>query len=292
MVRSKFAAFALVAALGGCSASSDKAPTGQVVATINGKEITLPELRAEIGPLPANLTREQRAEIESNAMQLLVVRQLLADEAKKRNLDKTPLAAIFRRRSETVALADLMQSQLRQNIPVPSREEAQLYVTDHPANFARRTVYVVDQLIAQGAPAAVTKAMEPLNTMDEIVALLNSNRVPFTATVGVIDTLNITPGSADRIAQLPPNAIFVSPEGPVTRVNRIKEARLSPVLGEQAILLAQQQLQSQRVTELLQKQVDVIVQAGMPKVKINEAFKGRSEAAQAGAATGPSGAPK
>jgi hypothetical protein len=134
--------------------------------------------------------------------------------------------------------------------------------------------------------------MEPLNTMDEIVALLSSNRVPFTATVGVIDTLNITPGSADRIAQLPPNAIFVSPEGPVTRVNRVKETRLSPVLGEQAVLLAQRQLQSQRVTALLQKQVDVIVQAGMPKVKINEAFKGRSEAAQAGAATGPSGAPK
>jgi EpsD family peptidyl-prolyl cis-trans isomerase len=281
MQRFRWAFIGLFAGVAACSGGTGKAPTGQVVATVNGKEITLPELRAELGATPPNLTQEQRAQLEGSALQLMVVRQILADEAKKRNLDGTPLAAIFKQRAEVIALADLMQSQLRQNIPVPSREEAQIYVSDHPSTFARRTVYVVDQVVARDVSPALVKAMEPLNSMDQILSLLTSNNIAFSKTVGVIDTLTISPDSADRIAQLPPGSLFVSPEGPITRVNRIRESQQSPLTGEDAVKVAQSTLQAQRADELLQGQVGEIVKAGMGKVKFNAAYKAAAPAVPA-----------
>lgn len=266
------ALLAAAAFLSSCDSGKAEAPSGQVVATFDGKEVTLAELKAEVGDLSGATDANTRAQIERAALQQVLARKILAGYATDNDLDKTPLAAILRQRGEETGLAELVQRKLQSEVPATSREEAQIYVNDNPSSFAQRRIFVVDQYVARGAPAAVVKQMEPLDTMEEIAALLTRNKVPFTKTVGTIDSLAINPASAQQITALPSGAVFVSPEGAVTRVNRIKEVQVEPVQGEDAIRIAQEIIRSRRAQEIMQGQMGSILKAGMAKVNYNASY--------------------
>ena len=78
--------FAVAAlALSGCG----KEATGQVAAVVNGEEITLQEINAELGsrPIPEGVDKKV---IQQAALQRLVERRLLAQAARDDELDKTP----------------------------------------------------------------------------------------------------------------------------------------------------------------------------------------------------------
>src|SRR3982750_3449756 len=87
------------AALALLTACSDKAkaPTGQVVATVNGEDITVHELNGELQTLrvPPDAPKKQ---VEQVALQRVVERKMLADVAKKRGLDKNPQFLLAERR--------------------------------------------------------------------------------------------------------------------------------------------------------------------------------------------------
>ena len=76
--------------------------------------------------------------------------------------------------------------------------------------------------------------------------------------------------------------VALLPEGQVTRINRLRETRIAPVGGDDAIRLAQQTLQSQRLNELLERQVGEIVGKNMSKVKYNAAFQPPAQPKPAG----------
>src|SRR3546814_15478049 len=78
--------FAVAAlALSGCG----KEATGQVAAVVNGEEITLQEINAELGsrPIPEGVDKKV---IQQAALQRLVERRLLAPAARDDELDNTP----------------------------------------------------------------------------------------------------------------------------------------------------------------------------------------------------------
>ena len=74
-------------ALSGCGMiGGDKAPKGQVVATVNGEEITVTELNRELaGAAPANPAERKAA--EQAALESIITRKLVAQASKDQNLD-------------------------------------------------------------------------------------------------------------------------------------------------------------------------------------------------------------
>ena len=283
---------AMAVALASCSSKEDAAPTGQVVATVNGQEITKAQLDAEMGDLGTPTTPEQRTAMEQAALQRLVVRQIVADYAKEKKLDGTPLAAILKQRAELNSLNELVQRDLRQKLPNVSAEEAGIYVSDHPGRFSQRKIYVVDQYIVQNATPDLVKAMEPLDTLEQIRALLDQRKVAYNQTVGVIDTLAAEDGVAEKIASLPGGTVFIVPAGNVARVNQVKETKNAPLIGDTAIQAATQLLRNQRANEVMQAELQNIMTKGMEKVKLNPAFEPKQPPKGAPAKAGaPAAAP-
>lgn len=257
--------------LTGCVKDESSAPTGQVVASIGGDEITLTELQLEVGPMTTADPATQK-QIQFQALQNLLNRHLLAAAASADKLDQTPLAAMVKRKAEQLALVELLQQKLRSSVPRPSREEAEQYIASHPASFAQRRIFLVDQAVATNVPVAVVRAMEPLTTMEQIEALLAQNKIQANHTVGVIDALAIDAVAADKIAALAPGAVFVSPSADGVRINRVRETQIQPVTGDDAIRIATEALLSRRTNAQVGQQLEAIVKAGMAKVKYNAAF--------------------
>jgi len=106
-MRNSFAAIMLAgtALLAGCGNGGEaELEKGQVVATVNGKDVTVHELNAELQgvDLPSGA---QRKAVEQAALQQVVQRRILADIARERGLDKTPMFLLQEKRAEETILA-------------------------------------------------------------------------------------------------------------------------------------------------------------------------------------------
>ena len=259
-------------ALASCGANDAKAPTGQVVATIDGKEITIAELKQEMENLKTSGHPQEN--LQSIALQSLVTRKLLATSAREQKLDLVPANLLRQKKMEEMVLIDALTDETRKSVPPPSREEAEHYVDEHPASFAQRRMFILDQLIVLDGSSALVKKLEPLNSLGEISTLLDNEKIKYNKTVGMIDALNISAEVAEKMATLPPGAIFMTPdENGNLRVNIVRETVIQPLEREAAINIALETLRSKRSDKMVQNRIDEIVAANASKVKYNPTFK-------------------
>lgn len=255
-----------LALLAACGSKEGAVPTGQVAATVNGKEITMIDVRQEAGA--ANPGKE----LEQAALRSIIIRRLLSDEAVEEGIDKLPATAIMQEKARQMVLVDALTSQIRASAPKASKDEALQFIADHPASFDQRRIFLVDQLIIPTSTPDLIRAIEPLDTMAQIEQMLTTRKVPFQRAVGSIDALSINADIAEKIAQLPENAVFASPEGGVIRINRVRETVIQPVSGQAAMQVAITQIARQRADGIVANKIQSILQAGEKKVRYNSAY--------------------
>ena len=142
-------AFALLAACG-----SHDAPTGQVVATVDGTEITQSELNAELNGARATTATGQR-ELQQAALAAIVNRILLANAAADQKLADTPAGAIAAHRAEQLAKIELLEGHIRGGVPRVSPEEANQFIADNPDLFNNRQIFLVEQIIVPNPPPSL-----------------------------------------------------------------------------------------------------------------------------------------
>jgi EpsD family peptidyl-prolyl cis-trans isomerase len=262
--------------LASCGGKQADAPKGQVVATVDGQEITASELRLEVGDMPADPTAAAAA--QKAALQSLVTRKLLVAEAKKRDLEKSPVAAMLRARAEEMALVQLLQNNIASGVPKISDDEVNDFVRSHPTTFAQRRLISIDQLLVPKIDPAVVKKMEPLKTMAEVEALLAASKVEFVRAASVMDTVNLAPEIATKINSLGGNEVFVVPTGAGVQVALVTGTRLEPIAGAEAQRIARVVLMQQRSGTQVRQALEQIVKAGQSKVKVNADYEAKPAA--------------
>ena len=256
-----------------CNDKGDAAPTGQVVATVDGKEITANELNQELAGAPMPQDAKQQQALRNAVLQTIVNRHLVAKTAREQGLDKTPEAAVQRQKMEDLAVINALEKQLAGQVPTPSRDEANRYVADHPNSFAQRKIYVVDQIVTAPIPPAVLQRMQPLKTLPEVEALLKASGIQHQQAVATIDGASADPDMMTRIAQLPPGEVFVVPNQAGFLINQIRDQRTDPFTGERATNAAMAILKRKRTQEAVSKRIQQIIQEGGAKVQYAEGYK-------------------
>ncbi len=269
------ARFGVLLALGllaACNKGAGTAPTGQVVANVAGQEITASELNMELAGVQRPTDIKAQKALEAAALRSIVARKLTAAAAREQKLDETPEFAMQRSRAEDYALIGALEAKLAKAVPAPSREEAERFVAEHPDSFAQRKIFLVDQLSVPNAPQAVVKAMEPLKSLPAIAAFLESRKVPFQRASGAVDAAATDAGLVQRIAALPPGEPFVIRNGGGVLVNQVRDMRVEPITGPQAINAAQAMLKQQRTQQIVGRQLSTIVTDGEKSVTYNPAY--------------------
>lgn len=264
------AAMASLLVLAGCS--SDAEPTGQVVATVDGVEITQTELNAELGGMKGRNASEQDA-LQRAALQNIINRTLLVQAASEQKLDQSPDGVLTKRRAEQMALISLLEKSVTAKTPEISSEEATEFVSENPLLFDQRRIFLVEQIAVNSNSPKLLKDLEPLNTMAEVQAYLTSVKLNSQLSFGVIDALQTDPAVTRQIVGLAPDAVFVLPQGDSVRINRIRDAQLVPVSGSDAIAIAKEILANQRRQQQLANAVNGILEKGQGKIQYSAAFK-------------------
>lgn len=265
----------IVAALCGCgkgsgsdSAGNSKAPEGQVVAKIGDDEITVRELRMEMQGVSMS-TPEALKNAERQALDGIITRKLLANEARRQGLDDRPEFQLVRQRVEATLLAQMLQREIASKVGKPTREEAERYLASNPHSFAQRKVFIVDQV--QFPSSIKPEAMRELSAMkslQDIEQYLLANGIEYRRVPGSVDSRGAPRQMIEQIVRLPANSVFIIPSGQMFFANQIKETRLVPFVGEQAVEQAQQILMNERIGEELRKRVAMLRKsAGNPQYK-------------------------
>ncbi|MFC3441136.1 hypothetical protein ACFOKF_07990 [Sphingobium rhizovicinum] len=161
---------ALAASLGGCS---DEAPQGQVIARVNGMDITRRELMTEVRA-QGNVATRDVAAVQGLLVQRLIDRKLLAAEARKALVDRSPDYQAERRRMEEILLANQMATRLSGQIAEPGPASIDRYIANNPHMFAQRESLLVDQLDFDPRAAEAVPGLGRMPTIDAMAKALSA----------------------------------------------------------------------------------------------------------------------
>ncbi|KRB82536.1 hypothetical protein ASE00_10820 [Sphingomonas sp. Root710] len=188
-----------------------KAPKGQVVAVVNGDEISQAELNAEMTGvrIPDSADRDK---LRREVLQRLVDRKLIVQKAREQGLDKTPEYVAQQRRLEENLLVSMLGQKIAATVPMPDDRDITQYIADNPTQFGGRERLLLDQIQFQ-APKDVKKllTLKDAHSLDEIAAGVQRLGLSFSRGKGVIDTGRLDPQLTAVINKLPPGEPFVLP---------------------------------------------------------------------------------
>lgn len=177
----------LALGLGGCSKKEGDKPTTQVVAKVNGTEISLHQVNHLLGKAgtvpPGQLERARKAVVDR-----LIDQELLAAKAVEEKLDRTPetLMAIEMARREILARARIEQLLSAANKLGPG--DVTRYYGAHPELFSERQVYNLQEIVfppQKDGLGEIKALVDKGVSMSEIQEFLKSRNIQFAGNSGV-----------------------------------------------------------------------------------------------------------
>ncbi len=238
---------AIAVALSGCGRHG--APHGQVVAVIGGQEVTYQDLAAQ-SRIDGGAREDAKA-----LLQKVVGRVLLAQEAKRRGLDRYPgypsdLAAI-----QQNFLAQKEARTIVKPVATPTSAQVSSFIAARPATFARREKIALNEIVVHDA--LDRKAIQGPDSLDQLERKLNTLNVTFEKRQLQVDTAELPLPLATRLLNAPDNALSLI-EGPRETLAFAVISRTPAVLppeAEQAVAvrLIEQQGQQQQLNQVLQQ---------------------------------------
>ena len=168
--------FIVAAALVTLAACDHGPVSGQVVAVVDGEEITIPELNAEARARGLVIGNDRT--LRNRVLQDLIDRKLLVKAALDRQLDRTPDHLLAKRRSDEMLLAGALVEALGRRRPSLTDKDIAQFIAAHPYAFDRRALLSVDRITVLGALAPnVGRAIANAPSLDAAQAVLTANRV-------------------------------------------------------------------------------------------------------------------
>lgn len=270
-----FVAMGLV--LGACGKSSKD--SGQTAAVVNGEEISIGLVNRALSGV-SGISPESAPQLRKEVLDGLITQQLAINQATAQKLDRTPevVLAVEMARREIIARA--YQETIAKALPKPTQDQAKKYYQDHPELFAQRRVYGLQDIVISKQAQGITAAELGGKSLEEVVALLQSRKIPFSPNVGSKGAEEIALDLIGPISKVTDTAVHVLEVEGGIHVFRVLGSRAEPVAEEAALPRILQYLANRQTAEAVQKDI------AQSREKARIEFKG--EFAANTAATQPS----
>lgn len=245
-------AAASLALLAGCDRG---APKGQVVATVNGDDVTLQELNTELQGTNISSGMDKQ-EAQRALLQRVIERKLVDGLAKQKGIDSGPEYQAQRRRLDEVLLAQLYAKQQLAAVPVPSGADITKFMAENAGMFSARQQLILDQIRFQRpADTNSLNGMEAVHSLDGVAAFLKTKGIKYDRQPASLDSAAIPATLLTQVDRLPAGEPFVIPTGGVLTVNVITSRRAIANDPQQARMVAAQAWRNQKVQQSIADQL-------------------------------------
>lgn len=233
--------------LAGCE--KGKEASSQSLVKVNGTEITIHQLNAEVKTSP-NLPM-------STLLEALVNRQLLVDAAKKAKLDEDPgVLAELQKARDTVLAQAYVSTHAGAPTP-PSEQEIGQFYKDSPDNFALRRQYEFSELIIDpnDMNPKVEGFMAGKKSIDEVAAFLDGQRIKYRRESVSRYSSELPPTMATSLRAMDVGTLFVVKEAGQTLLVSLLDSKAVPLGIGAATPQIRQLLTAKKYTELVNAQI-------------------------------------
>jgi EpsD family peptidyl-prolyl cis-trans isomerase len=224
----------LVIAVSVLASSCTRKAEGQTVAVVNGEEITVPDLNfaLNLAKLPEGADRNTA---RAQALQQLVDRRLLAEQAQKEGIDKSPEYLNRQRRADEDLLISMLAARRLNTAQLPSDREIQTYIASHPEMFATRETWNLDQVqYVTPTDRNIQSQIVGTNSIDQLIAVLTKNKIAYSRQKNRLDTAVVPPELFAKLNSLPAGEPFIVPLGTRSIANAIVGREPRPLTGDDA----------------------------------------------------------
>ena len=237
-------------------------PEGQVVAKVNGEEITLAELNEEARARGLPISRDPR--LRGALMKELVDRKLLVQEALRRKVDREPAYLLAKRRSEEILLAQqlLGDALTARNV---SDEQLAKVIAANPQAFNERSASVIDRLVVDGSmPEPLRRQLLQAPSVEAMQQQLKL--AGFEASRGqvTLDSAETSDSASTAILKLKAGEPFAVPVPGGVVAGKVIEVTAQPVPAEQQLAVAREWLRRRQA----QAAVDRLLKQSRPSASI------------------------
>ena len=252
-LRSKMAVAAcavlLAATLAGCG--EKKKPTGQVVAKVNGEEITIHQLKSEFSALTTSSA--DQAKLTRTILDSLIDEQLLVEYSKERKLDRDPQVMQALEKARRQILAQAIQDSLAMSSPRPTAAEVRAFYEAQPALFEKRRIYTFHQFIIDRASFsdALKAKLDKAKSDPDVVKALKEQKIGFRELLTAKPAEQLPMEVLPRIAAMAKGDLVVLNNGAETTIMRLVDFVEQPATVQQATPVIEQYLINARKKDLL-----------------------------------------
>ena len=242
------AAVAVSVFVSGCQRKAE----GQTVAVVNGEEITAPDLNfaLQLAKVPQG---GDQAKIRNQALEQLVDRRLLVEQARKEDIDKSPEYLNRERRGKEDLLISMLADRRLNTAQLPSDREIQNFITTHPGMFANREMWQLDQVqFETPKDAALRTQLDKAKSLDELASMLQSRNLKFVRQKNQLDTATIPQEIYAKLVTIPSGKPFIIAAGSRSVANLVAAREPRPLSGDQGKPIAVQTIRKTQTTKSLE----------------------------------------
>lgn len=136
-------------------------------------------------------------------------------------------------------------------VPVPGNAEVDKFIAEHPAMFADRTRYALNQLqFDMPADANRLKELESANSIEDVANRLTAMGIKFEQGKGALDSAVVPEQVISRINSLPAGEPFIVPQGNKVVVSVVTGTEKVALPPERARPIAAQALRAQSLNKI------------------------------------------
>jgi peptidyl-prolyl cis-trans isomerase C len=238
-------------------AACNRKAEGQTVAIVNKEEITSAELNAELGSngSAAAATPDSRAA----ALQRIVDRRLLEQQARADGIDKSPEFLNQQRRLTEELLINMLVSRQANSNQMPTADEINRFEASQPQVFANHETWTLQQILYPiSKDTALNAKLAAAKTLDEVAQALTAAGIQFTRNERKVDTAIFPANIYNQILSVKNGEPFIVPGGEKAVASVITAREPAQLSVDQARAVALNGLKQQKMQQTIQDRLKTL----------------------------------
>lgn len=264
-----FIALNILAFMAGCSSKDSITPNSQVVARVNGDEITISQLNSELKKLKTK--PNQASDVTEKLLTGLIDRQLFIQEAFKLNLDRSAEVqeAIASATAQIYAQAYIAKKLAK--APLPSDEAIAQFVLEHPAYFEQRMIYNTEDIFFENTQDTLDMDWVESHVRDvnELRSVLHEKAIHFETVSSQFSTDTLSPDVLKKIQHVKIGDLIFAHDNNRVVVKSVKSVISSPASKARAFQIARYMLMEQRKQAIVSAEIARLKAFGRVEILVN-----------------------
>jgi len=237
--------------------SETKKSNTQVVARVNGHEITIHQVNFQLSQL-GQLNEAQAKQASKQVLARLIEQELLKQQALDEKLEQDPVVLQALDASRNQLLAQAYLERMMAKAPKSSASEIDTFYKEHPELFESRRVFNLQELVVVAGKdkfAELEAGLKPIKGINEIAIWLRDHNYPFSVNSNVKAAEQLPMELLKKLQQLKTGEVLMAPTPTTFNIIHLAGEESAPILRTKATPIIEQYFLNQNKTNLAKKEM-------------------------------------